>query len=61
MDSFDGLNKFTCTDPESIARGGPPWTLLTFYERERGFKYHYKWAIIGPPAKHFFNGVSLAR
>ena len=26
----------------------------------RGSKYHYKWAIIGPPAKRHLNGVSLA-
>ena len=25
-----------------------------------GSKYHYKWAIIGPPAKSHLNGVSLA-
>ena len=27
---------------------------------DRGSKYHYKWAIIGPPAKHHLNGVSMA-
>ena len=27
---------------------------------DRGSKYHYKWAIIGPPAKRHLNGVSLA-
>ena len=27
---------------------------------ERGYKYHYKRAIIGPPAKRHLNGVSLA-
>ena len=27
---------------------------------DRELKYHYKWAIIGPPAKRHRNGVSLA-
>ena len=27
---------------------------------DRGSKYHYQWAIIGPPAKLHLNGVSLA-
>ena len=26
---------------------------------DRGSKYHYKWAINGPPAKRQLNGVSL--
>ena len=41
--------------------GGCP-TLTTFFFSwwwNRGSKHHYKRAIIGPPAKHHLNGVSL--
>ena len=55
----------TCADPESFVRGGP--NLITFFFffffsclGERGSEYHYKWAIISPPAKRHINGVSLA-
>ena len=41
-------------------RGVP--NLITFFSwwGDRESKYHYKWAIIGPPVKRHLNGVSLA-
>ena len=45
-----------CADPESFVRGGPTLTMhFSFFlvdEGRKDIKYHYKWAIIGPPAKH---------
>ena len=34
--------------------------MLDFFMREGGSKCQYKRAIVGPPAKRHFNGVSLA-
>ena len=50
-------------NPESFVRGGPTLTFFSFFFRSdegRGYKYHKKQAIIGPPAKHNLNGISLA-
>ena len=49
-----------CADPGNFVRGGP--TLTHFLSLMRGgrSKYHYKRAIIGPPAKRHLNDVSLA-
>ena len=48
-----------CTDPESFVKGGPTLTTFCLFffffctdEVRGGSKYHYKQAIIGPPAKH---------
>ena len=46
-----------CADPESFARGGP--TLQHFFLDGRIQIPLYKRAIIGPPVKRHFNGVSL--
>ena len=46
-------------DPESFVRGGPDWFCFFSWWGDRGSECHYKWAIIGPPAKHHLNGVSL--
>ena len=46
------LTIISCADPESFVRGGP--NLITFFFSwwgYRGSKYHYKWAIVGLPAK----------
>ena len=49
-----------CADPESFVRGCPNLIMYFFVDGGiRGSKYCYKWAIIGPPAKRDFNGVSL--
>ena len=41
--------------------GGPNLTFFLFkLMRVRGSKYHYKWPIIGQPAKRHLYGVSLA-
>ena len=61
---YKQVTYYTCADPESFVRGGP--NLITFFcfffswWGDRGSKYRYKWAIIGPPAKRHLNGVSLA-
>ena len=51
-------------DPESVVKGGPTAMgfLFVFFSLwgEGGSKYHYKRAIIGLPAKHHLNGISLA-
>ena len=48
--------------------GGPPWQRFFFFffwggggllVKKKGFKYHYKRAIFGTPAKRHLNGVSL--
>ena len=51
-----------CTYTESLFRGGPFFLvfLVDWGGGERGSKCHYKWAIIGLPAKGHLNGVSLA-
>ena len=52
--SHHGLHK-SCADPESFVRGGPTLTTFVFcfgWRGDGGSKYHYKGAIIGPPAKH---------
>ena len=60
----------SCADPENFARGGPTLTTFSFLlfvffvffvflSGFGGSKYHYKRAIIGPPAKRHLNGVSL--
>ena len=41
----------TCADPESFVRGGQPRQRLFSLMGEELSKYHYKWAIFGPPAK----------
>ena len=52
---------FTCAGSESFVRGGPTLTTLFLFDEGREWsKYHYKRAIIGPPAKHHINGVLLA-
>ena len=41
-----------CLNPERFVRGGP--TSIMFFIVDKGgggSKYHYKWAIVGPPAK----------
>ena len=46
---------------QKVCQRGP--TLTTFFlvdGMERGSKCHLKWAIIGPPAKRYLNGVLLA-
>ena len=50
-----------CADPESFSRGDP--TLTTFFLVDDGREdpnTTLSGAIIGPPAKRHFNGVSLA-
>ena len=47
----------TCVDPESSIRGGSTNTGVL---RGGGSKYHYKRAIINPPALGHLNDVSLA-
>ena len=66
MESNDSkcLINSSCMHSESFARGDLTWTtffLLLFccLWGEGGIKYHYKQAIIGPPAKRHLNGVSL--
>ena len=61
---------YTCVDPERFARGDLTsfFCLLFFFcfvlffsgWGEGGFKYHYKRAIIGPPAQRHLNDVLLA-
>ena len=51
---------YSCADQESSARGVPTLTGFFSWWGEEGSKYHYKWANIGPPAKRYLNGVSLA-
>ena len=52
-----------CADPESVVRGGPTLTTFLFVcflvdeGRESGFKYHFKWNIIG----HFADGPMMAQ
>ena len=46
-------------DPESFVRGGPTLTIFFNWWGEEGSKYHYKPAIIGPPAKPRFTGVPM--
>ena len=51
----------SCADPESFDRGVHFWQCFFFScWGERRSKYHYKRAIIGPPAKRHLNGASLA-
>ena len=57
----------TCADPESFSEGVQHWqrffSLFSFFSvdgMERGSKCHYKWSIIGMPAKRHWNGGSLA-
>ena len=50
----------TCANPERFDRGGPTLTTLFFSLWGDISKYHYKRAIIGPPAKHHLNGATLA-
>ena len=50
--------KHICADPEKSFRGDP--TLPSFFKVDEGSKYHFKRALIGPPAKRHLNGVSLA-
>ena len=52
-------------DPESFVRGVQRlfyflFIFLVWWGEEEGSKYHYKWAIVGLPAKRHSNGVSLA-
>ena len=55
----------SCADPESFIRGDPTLTLFFFLVDEarwgeEGSKYHYKRAIIGPPAScHVDDGPTL--
>ena len=58
------MQNITCADPESFVIRGPIvmlFFLLFFFSwwGEGGSRYHYKRAIIGPPAKCHLNGVSL--
>ena len=47
-----------CAHPERRAKRLQLWHFFSVDEgRESGSKYHFKWAIIGPPAKHHLNGV----
>ena len=51
---------YPCTEPESFVREGRTSTtffFLVFDYFDEGSKYHYKRAIIGPPAKCHLNGV----
>ena len=51
-----------CADQESFVRGGSTQKTFCFcfsWGGERQSKYHYNWAIIGPPAKRHLNGISL--
>ena len=55
------LPKWSCADPESFVRGVQLWQrFFLVWWGEEGSKYHYKRAMIGPPAKRHLNGVSLA-
>ena len=49
---------------KKFVRGGPTVHVFIYYflvdEGEGGSKYHYKRAIIGPPAKRHLNGAALA-
>ena len=48
---FACFTHIPCADPESFVRGGPALTtFFLVYEGSGGSKYHYKRAIIGPPA-----------
>ena len=53
-----------CADPESFLQRGPTIFIVFSYFfswlGERGSKYNYKGAIIGPSAKRHLNGISLA-
>ena len=55
-------SKQTCTGPEGFVRGGQTLTIFIFLDDEGDIesKYHYKWAVIGMPAKRHLNGASLA-
>ena len=67
------VSPYSCADPESRARGGSILACFfsclcvcvgggvvtrTLVRKERSSKYHYKRAIIDPPAKRHLNGVS---
>ena len=43
-----------------LSEGIQLWQRCFLSQGERGSKYHYKWAIIGPLATHHLNGVLLA-
>ena len=44
----------------ALSEGVQIWQVFFSWWGERGSKYHFKWAIISPPAKCHLNGVSLA-
>ena len=51
----------TCADPECFVRGGPALSMFFFSLMGKDLsKYHYEWAIFGPPAKRHLNGISQA-
>ena len=62
MKIYPRMQRVTCAEPESFVRGCP--NLITFFFLswwgDRGSKCHYKWTIIGQPAKRHLNGMSLA-
>ena len=53
---MDALNS-SCADPESFSEGSQLWQHFFGLLGERGSKYHYKRAIIGPPLKRHLHGV----
>ena len=55
----------SCADPENFVRGSPTLTafFLSFFLVDKGkedLNTTIRRAIIGPPAKRYLNGVSLA-
>ena len=54
------VSQRACANPESFFREGPIWLFLFLFLLswwgQRGSKYNYKRAIIGPPAKCHLNG-----
>ena len=50
--------KHICADPEKVSEGVQ--LCQVFFKADEGSKYHFKPAMIGPPAKRHLNGVSLA-
>ena len=56
-------SRSSCADPENFVRGGPTlnfFFFIFFLEwREDPNQYHYKGAIIHPPAKRHLNGILL--
>ena len=50
-----------CAQPEKSSNSYNSGNIFQLMRGERGSKYHFKWAIIGPPAKRHLNGVMSFR